>query len=368
MSYNGSTRFIGTGVLIKPDEWNAKKQIVKNCEYSNQYNIIISDKIRKISTFVLNCHAAGKIPSTKEILSIFEKSPVVTFNDFCMDHLAYVEAKKSKSTFHQRRRFVAIMTDYNDRLLFENISYNFIISFEKWLLSQNSEIDKSVKLSRNYVSKMLDNLKYFCLQAMKEGCISENPFKGFKISTEKTFPTYLDNNELSLVETLDISKLNSSMIKYYDAFLFQCYTGLRFSDLHSLSSDKIIGASIQLSPIKTRHISNPKIVKLPIDVLFSGKPLSILEKYKPYGGNIFGISNKVNRYNVNIRKICKLAGIHKHVTSHVARHTFAMYLLNAGVELITVSNLLGHTSVVTTQIYAKMTAKGIRDDIRKAFT
>ena len=103
-------------------------------------------------------------------------------------------------------------------------------------------------------------------------------------------------------------------------------------------------------------------------VLFEGAKL-IIEKYKNYPrkkGHVFPIysNQKTNDY---LKEIATACGIDKDISFHMARHTFATLTLSKGVPIESVSRMLGHKNIKTTQIYAKITNKKIEEDMAKFF-
>jgi len=170
------------------------------------------------------------------------------------------------------------------------------------------------------------------------------------IKTNEVERVYLTHEELT---KLSQAKCSNDEIK--KAFLFSCYTGLRFSDLKKLTWEKIKPENgrykLQYRQKKTGGFEYFPLSETP-NKLLNGDSNTINFPNKP----VFKIPSIVY-YNDVLKKWAKDAGIKKNLSSHVARHTFATLALTNGVDLYTVSKLLGHRDIATTQIYAKIIDK-----------
>ena len=148
-----------------------------------------------------------------------------------------------------------------------------------------------------------------------------------------------------------------------DIFLFSCYTGLSYIDIKELNPNQILVGIDGNKWIHTQRIKTNEQLKIPL----LPKAKKILEKYK----NEIVASDKLlpvysnQKMNKILKEIAKACGIHKNITFHVARHTFATTVtLSNGVPIETVSKLLGHTKLTTTQIYARVLQKKVGEDMQ----
>jgi site-specific recombinase XerD len=154
------------------------------------------------------------------------------------------------------------------------------------------------------------------------------------------------------------------LIKVKDIFIFQCYTGLSYGDTQRLNSSNIEQKGKNEYWLKMTR----EKTKVAFTVPLLPKALLIIEKYSSAedkkGGLLPTISNQ--KMNENLKLIQELAKIEKNLTSHLARHTFATTItLGHGVPIETVSKMLGHTKLATTQMYAKVLDNKIRQDMAK---
>lgn len=219
-------------------------------------------------------------------------------------------------------------------------------------------------ISTNYVNKQHSRVRTVLHKAVREGIISANPYGKFKLKNEPTTRERLTEEELEQVATHSFAG-NSSLIKVRDFFLFCCYTGLRYGDAYDLKMKDIKEESDGSQAIDI--LMGKADGKVYVPLLEPAK--EIIVKYvndnarKVHGYVLPRYSNqKVNLY---LKTIAELAGIEKELTHHVARHTCATYLLNNGVPIEVVQNILGHTDVKTTKIYAKMLHSTVRKEMNR---
>jgi integrase/recombinase XerD len=187
-------------------------------------------------------------------------------------------------------------------------------------------------------------------EAFEENLIKQYPYRKFKVSQPKKREVFLTLEEVERIRNLNIPEDKGRVSKVRDMFLFSCYTGLRYSDIERLSWSHISDGEKVLCMImqKTR-----KRVKIPL----LEKAKVILRKYKSITGGkkenlVFApISNQ--KANAYLKEMAQIAGINKHLTTHVARHTFASNLVEFGISPFYIRDLLGLKSLEMTQIYAK---------------
>jgi len=190
----------------------------------------------------------------------------------------------------------------------------------------------------------------------------KNPFGQFQLKFDKYDRQYLSERELKLIEHTIFTSDRLERVKEF--FIFSCYTGLSYIDVKQLTLDQIVRGIDNNYWIYTKREKTNELVKVPI----LPEALLIIEKYRAIAKEInsellFPLSSnqKTNSY---LKEIAIQCGIHKNITFHVARHTFATtVLLSNGVPIETVSKLLGHSKLTTTQIYARVLEHKISEDI-----
>lgn len=258
-------------------------------------------------------------------------------------------SSRKEHTKESYKTFFRNIQLFKKDVLLSEIDYNFIVRYNNWLKQQN--------IMPNTIVGRLRNFKAILNEAKRRKLISENPFDNFKIPPMTNKKGYLTKNDIKKLENINLEGKES---KVRDAFLFAIYTGLRFSDIITLKDEHIVNGWIKKKMIKTEHK-----LEIPIDTLFDGKAINILNKYKSpecfsktIGGN--GVTNQI------LKSVAQKANLSRIPTFHMARHTFATTLLEDGIPVTTIQKLLGHTKISTTMIYSEINENTIKNDIKKS--
>jgi len=257
-------------------------------------------------------------------------------------------------------KFLTSKLNVNDIYL-KQLNYRFICDFEQFLRNYRNA-NKVLMLTNNGVMKHLERFKKMINLAIKLEWIPKNPFQKFQLKFNKYDRQYLTERELELIENTYFNHERLERVK--DIFIFSCYTGLSFIDVKELTIHQIVMGMDRKSWIHTKREKTNEMVKVPL----LPKALAIINKYKVISATTNSrtllplySNQKTNSY---LKEIAKACGIHKNITFHVARHTFATtIMLSNGVPIETVSKLLGHTKLSTTQIYARVLEHKISEDI-----
>ena len=208
--------------------------------------------------------------------------------------------------------------------------------------------------------KHIQRLKKMVGVALDNEWIDKNPFQRFKVRMDKYDRGYLSQQELKRIVGFYTEIERLAIVK--DLFLFSCYTGIAYCDLVELKEENVIMGIDGKYWISTKRLKTKNSFRLPL----LEPALQIIEKYKEHPRRVEGkllpkLSNqRMNSYLKEIADGCKIT---KHLTFHMARHTFATtVMLSNGVPIETVSKVLGHTRLATTQIYARVLDKKISGD------
>lgn len=297
----------------------------------------------------------GVMENPKQILDVFhqhnDKVAKLVGKDFADGTL-----ERYITSLEHTRRFIQWKYKVND-LDVNKLDYAFITEYEFWL--------KSVRnCAHNTTMKYLANFKKIVLICVKNGWLSKDPFYGYKLSKKEVIREFLSEEELQVMAEKQFG--NKRLEQVRDIFLFCCYTGLAYADIYKLKRSEIrLGIDgrkwIFTSRQKTDTLSH--IPLLPVS-------LTILEKYADHSecmnnGRLLPVlsNQKMNSYLKEITDVCVIT---KELTFHIARHTFATTVtLNNGVPIETVSKMLGHTNLRTTQHYAKLLDTKISHDMQR---
>ena len=244
-----------------------------------------------------------------------------------------------------------------DYIAFRDVDKEFLSEFTDFLrqmpkASKYGVLKTGGRLSNNSVVSYYGTLRTAINRAYKEGIITVNPTKEFdfasKVRQEPSRREYLTIDEL---KTLINTECRHEIVKR--AFLFSCLCGLRVSDIR-----KLRWCDLQRSGGRVRIEITMQKTKEPLYLPISDEALKWLPERGEANGSdfIFPLTHE-GTVNDTLQHWAKVAGITKHISFHVSRHTHATMMLTLGADLYTVSKLLGHKNIATTQIYAKIVDK-----------
>ena len=362
VTVNGKRSEISIKQFIEPERWNSVKQrltgtsyrvktINKSIELSiNKINEIHNDLIQNnklVTAKAITNKYLGRDELGKTLLEVF------TYHNERMK--SYIGKKYTKSTYvkynttyHHLLNFIKHEYNTDDVLLLE-LNHDFIASFEHFLT-----IEK--QMSVNTTNKYLSHLKKVVNLAIQNEWLLRNPFSNFKTKNEDVEIERLTENEISLIANLGLT--NPSHTRVRDIFVFCCFTGLSYIDIKNLKQNDITigikGANwIRKTRQKTGGSFRIKLFKITLD---------LLNKYRSDSQFAFPVSTNQNMNRI-LKKIGLIAGLEKELKMHMARHTFATYALTKNVSIETISQMLGHKSIKSTEIYAKVVDTKISDEM-----
>ena len=200
-------------------------------------------------------------------------------------------------------------------------------------------------------------LKHIVTTAHYNGKIARNPFAQYKVDPIYKERGFLTEEELQAFTTIELNNPDLELAR--DLFVFGCWTGISFIDIKNLTTENItmLGGSPWI-------VSKRQKTGVPFQIKLMDIPMQIIKRYEPYriSNNLFNIGSH-DTINKRIKEVAKMCGIEKRTSFHLSRHTFAVLALNYGMPIESVSKILGHTNITTTQRYAKVTNIKLEHDI-----
>jgi len=364
-------KFISLGIKLKENEWDTQKSLVKKCHLNSQrLNNYIAHKVAEAQGIALEMETNSKYTSPKSIKeNILGRSP----QSFMQYYKKYNDSllKNGKISTHDKAFAVySKLCKYlnNKDLTFDELTVAFLKNYETYLAD---------KLG-NSVNTIHSNIKIF--RKLVNDAISEdifplekNPFLKFKLKLEKTNKEFLTEEEIKKIEDLAL-EADTMRNHHRNIYIFATYAGgLRISDIFQLKWSQFDGERILVTTQKTKNIVSVKLPNKAIEIIEFYKPEKILPSNYifPFLKN-FDFTNKELLFNAisshtaytnsDLKEIAKMVGIDKRIHFHTSRHTFATRALKKGMRIEYVSKLLGHNSIKTTQIYAKI----VNEELDKA--
>jgi integrase/recombinase XerD len=381
-NYNGYQFRYFTKEKVKPKDWDVAKMRFKRSyagfQQANDYLDILEEKLRKAYRDYMN---QGIIPSPSMLKSELlpssgneqedEVAPVADFLAVFEEYLVYLAGrgikngtlKSYKTTFSRLRRFVAtgkkLHIDHYTNPVHQDVMRTLTDLYN---------------LQPNSVLSFCKQLKTFFKYCREHKHLTLHPhhadIKSGFIQTDRLYLTEGDLQKLWNVV------LNDSMVRIRDAFLFACYTGLRYSDLARIKSEHILDRGhykvISFIPEKTSSSLQKKVKRVEIPLI--NQAAEIIEKYSGREGNLIPVitNQKMNEYLKVIgmwagltdlievvvydkgKPSLKMVAKYEKLSCHIARHTYATLSLSRGVPVEVLQKTLGHSDIKTTMVYAKV--------------
>lgn len=367
ITLDGEIVQFSTGLETNPDLWDAKAGrsmgrtaheigVNKELKYlstsiEKHYAYIVEKDgyvtAERVKNAVMNI---AQEPTTllKELEEATEEiRKSIGINHTVATYRAYVNAHLNLS------RFIRDKYGKSD-MPFSSLEYSFIENYDMYL-----KIDH--KMATGSVMQHIIFLKKLVKRAMNKGIISRNPFFGYVPDQPKTSRKWLSCEEIQKVMTTPIGHPSVAFVR--DMFVFGCWTGLSYTDIKNLQDINIVTDSEgnQWIDIRRQKTGSRSLVPL-LDI-----PKEIINKYKGTGekGKVFKMlcMNVVCQYTKRIGKLC---GLDKKLTFHMSRHSFGTSIcLTQGVTIETLSQMMGHRNIKTTQIYAEITGAKIEEDMQR---
>lgn len=330
------------GVSVEPKHFDKKKQRVKGSASGfKNLNLIIENELSKFTAVSVNYKLRNEYLTieklTKELNDGFSRQNFIKYYE--NELKKQLETHKIvKSTHKQQKSTLKKLTDYKSEILFHEITTDLIDGFKTHL---------KIKLgnSENTIFTALKNVKKYLHLAYEDGIETPLPYYKISVRSIKGNRDFLEDYELqNLFKFYKSEFINATYRKVIKKFLFSCFTGLRISDVQTLTQQNFIGEYLVFTSVKGN-----KLNKIPLN--------KTAKLFINTEGPIFDDDFTDQAINENLKFIAKACSIKKKITFHVARHTFAtQYLINGGkVEELKV--LLGHEKIETTMIYVHIVKK-----------
>lgn len=347
--------YFSTHIYLLPEQWDNRRKLVKLHPHAEALNYQIKEFIMKLEEKELSLWKNGRNITLEGLKEEFRSKTSLSFLSFIKEDIESSQAKES--TKQNRFSTYTLLYKFKSHIEFKDLTPRFVYDFEKFLFDN--------KFRTNTVAKHMKHLKAFVNSAINKAYLDMNdyPFRRYRIKMSETKHVFLLPEELEKLESLELTGQRGRLMHTLDAFLFCCYTGLRYSDFSNLSDKNFV--FIDRKPwIIFNTIKTGAEVRLPLSLLFDGKAWQLLRKYKGHMKEFFSIKPN-SAVNKELIRIGKYAGIEKHFSFHSARHTNATLLIYKGANITTVQKLLGHRNVTTTQIYSEVMSSTIVKDLKK---
>jgi len=360
---------LSTAIFVDSQDWDKSRQEI----YGNSPEVkIINNRLLKFVSGIYDIYNQLQASGNEfDVFSIKEKITGVSSKDFFIElfenTIVSIEKKLGKGysqgTLKHYRTTLKRLKDFVKEFYFrkdieiKRIDYTFLNSFDIYLKSLHNVGTNTVWGYHRHIKKVLND-------AVSMGLIVRNPYENFKVKRGDANRDFLTLKEIQKIENKLIGIERLTIVR--DVFIFACYTGLSYSDIAKLSYYHIHKGDDGEDWIIIDRNKTKNRCRIPI----LPNALKILRKYKNYAWNESeGLLLPVRsnqKMNAYLKELADICGIKKNLSMHVARHSFATSVtLSNGIPIETVSKMLGHNSLKTTQVYARIVDKKISDDMKK---
>jgi integrase len=360
------TKYISTGVRVHKNEWATDRVVNRqDADTLNERLAIIFEKVSRYSNECVKQCKTFDIESVKQIVwkQVEMSKDEPTFIQWCEKQIPLLGV--SEGTAKHYYPLVTRLTEYGRMNRWQDVTVENIANFDSWLHQITKPISDAALKSGKKPEKLSDGAVYNyhkCLKALLNralvfGLIVNNPYnrlKGKFKRGDRENLEYLTDEEMQKFEAIILPK-GDILDVVHDLFTFQLYTGLPFSDMQSFDA-----SDYKWDGKAWRHVGERIKTGVPYVSQLLPPAVKVLEKY---GWEIPLISNA--DYNRHLKSLGQMAGIKTRLHSHLARHTFATWMLRHGVSIENVSKMLGHTNIKQTQRYAKVQAQAVYDDFER---
>lgn len=336
-------KWISTGISLLPKHW--KDGSVVKCAESFALNARLQAFKQPYIDYLNEISKIGK-PFSFEAMEAHFKG--VEDDGSFIDYIrTRIEQRQDirESTKKNHRKLVTALLDFGHIINFSDLQKRNVLLFDEWLHTK--------EYAQTTVFSYHKFLKVYINDAMLHEKLKQNPYYGLKFDRGKsTVRKYLTTSELKAIME---AALPRPLWKVRDLFLFQCFTGLAYADMAAFDFSKVKERNGKLV-IQDRRIKSNEDYYM----VLLHPAAEILRKYD---FQLPVITNQ--QYNLRLKVIASAAGLEAHLTSHMARHTFAVMCLNNGIPMESLAKMLGHSNTNTTQLYAKLLNTTLEKDFDK---
>lgn len=365
VTLNRKVKRIPLNLYVKPEYYNPATKRIKELRElpdAKRNNLYLKEKENEVEQIIVDLERRKQPITFANIINVYENKEInESFVEFAKNRL-HDERNILKPHYYELLEIGILQVErYQPQVTLYEID-------ESWLENFRNHLIENLKLKQNSIYNYLGMVRKYITYAHKKSIIKVNPFNNFSFTREDIQKNYLTLDELDLLqEYYDNKKLlgitsrdgrgktyltGETMQENLQHILISCYSGLRLSDLQKLRYCHIQKDMILIPMGKSRK-GKEKLLRIPL----TKRLLSVLDLdgvKKPTDKVYKGFVRNSTDINPTLRAIMKIVGINKYMTFHSTRHTFAVSALTLGMSIETVSDIMGHSDLKTTQIYAKI--------------
>ena len=370
ININGEKVALRLKRFILPDQWDPVRYQMKGRtkeakifnEYleavrvraHQKYNDLLMQQEEVLATDLRDAILGVNTAKTRTVIDIWEEH-IDGLQKLIGKENTYATYQKHNTAKNHFQKFLQKYYRVND-VSIKAVDHHMIQQYNMYLKTEKG-------CNYNTATKFLQNLKRITCISIRNGWLVKDPFVGISLSIKEVDRPYLTMEEIQTL--IDFDSKIERLKRVRDIFVFSCYTGLAYIDVKKLKKAEIEGNDetgywIRTRRQKTDARANIPLLDIPMDIIKNYCQLDLLMPEDPI---LPVLSNqKVNAY---LKELADLCGIHKELTFHVARHSFATSVtMTNGVPMETVSKMLGHKNMKSTQHYARIVDQKVGEDMK----
>lgn len=363
LTHDRKSYYFSTGIKVKRNQWEYDR-IVRHPasdELNERLSIYVKRVMAVVNQYIKDARALD-MQSIRVAVTGKAMADLETVADWVKEQTELLDVaegtRKHYRTLHRR------LMEFGQIITWQDVTVQSIYSFDAWLHALRCKPTAQEKASGASPALLSDAaihnyhkcFRYLLSRAMRIEKIPSNPYdalRGEFSHGEKENTEYLTEAEMQAFREVEPSGWMEAVAK--DLFIFQMFTGLSYSDMMVFDIKKY-----KKTDGKWRHTGDRIKTGVPFVNQLLPPVVEILEKYN---WHLPELSNQ--KYNLALKGLGTAAGIHTKLHSHLARHTFATYMLRNGVKIENLSKMLGHTNITRTQRYAKVLAESVHEEFDK---
>lgn len=342
-------KYIGTNVYIEQSQWDTRTRQVTGTSMDSFYNRKLSDFVNKLRKFEMDLNDAGKIITVNDINNYINLGAdgIGSFYDFFKQQAM----KRNDITVKTRQSHLTCLARLKEAGItkFSDLTYSNIVRFDQELRAE--------KKLQTTIHKYHKNIKTYIHLAENSGLMDygKNPYLKFSVPHGKhAIRQRLDDAEIIKLTSTEI--LDPDLALSRDLFAFSVYTGMAYKDVQGLKPSHLreIDGKLWIEGLRKKSGEFYSIYLLP-------EAVDLIERYRSTG-RIFPAPDLYFQ-NRQLKIVAAACGISKTLSTHIARHTCATLMLRKDVSLKVISEMLGHSRLATTEVYAKLEKLTMRREL-----
>lgn len=346
-----------TKVSVSITAWDAEKQKITTLDKQHKDKNLIIDKIKARVNDVMVKYRLRNLMLTKTAFMKEYNRPTDydTFFDFVKVYQRKNQREIELTTLNTHKVVIKKLEAYSPRLHFDDITSDFIRGYYWYLRKDLGNEDTTAY-------KNMSIIKKYVLRAVKAGYMLQSPFEDFKIKRQNGSFCYLTEDELqTFVDCYTAHDMEDNYHNILRFFLFMCFTSLHVGDARSLKMEQIGKTSFTYYRIKNRN-SKPEPIVVPLSEP-AKRIIKEIAQHRVKGAifqNLF-TDQKINEY---LKRVAEFCGVNKPISCKAGRHTFATIYLRRTKDLASLKEVLGHSELRETLIYAHVLDESKQEGIQ----